>query len=90
MQWGEESKAALGDKYDETVGYARTAVQAVGDESLTQAFDEMGWGNHPALINAFAFFGRIARDSPSDTGGAGGGSGYQPPAARLWPDLPPR
>ena len=90
VQWGEESKAALGDKYDETVGYARTAVQAVGDEALTAAFDEMGWGNHPALIKAFAFFGRIARDSPSDTGGAGGGSGYQPPAARLWPDLPPR
>lgn len=70
VTWGEEAKAALGDKYDETVGYARTAVQAVGDEALTAAFDEMGWGNHPALIKAFAFFGRIGRDSSSDTGGS--------------------
>ena len=70
VTWGEEAKAALGDKYDETVGYARTAVQAVGDEALTAAFDELGWGNHPALIKAFAFFGRIGRDSSSDTGGS--------------------
>ena len=70
VTWGEEAKAALGDKYDETVGLARTAVQAVGDPALIEAFNELVWGNHPALVKAFAFFGRIGRDSSSDTGGS--------------------
>jgi len=71
-QWGEQLKQQLGDKYDQTVGDARTAVQAVNNPELVKAFDEQGWGNHPELVNAFAFFGRFLRDSPMD--GLGGGT----------------
>lgn len=68
--WGEQAKQQLGDKYDEHVGLARTAVKAVNDPALTAAFEELGWGNHPALIKAFSFFGSLARDSSMD--GLGG------------------
>lgn len=70
--WGQQAKQALGDKYDETVNLARTAVQHINDPDLGAAFNEMGWGNHPALIRAFAKFGELARDSKVD--GLGGGT----------------
>jgi hypothetical protein len=69
-EWRTQAMAQFGDKYDEHVGLARTAVKAVNDTALTEAFEELGWGNHPALIRAFAFFGGIARDSGMD--GLGG------------------
>ncbi len=68
--WGTQAKEQLGAKYDETVGLARTAVQHVNDPELTEAFNTLGWGNHPALIRAFAKFGEMARESKVD--GAGG------------------
>lgn len=87
-QWGTEAKAELGDKYDETVGYARTAVQAVNDPALTKAFDEIGWGNHPALIKAFAFFGKLARDSSVDgIGGATANGAPKSLAERMYPNM---
>ncbi|WP_045764619.1 hypothetical protein [Xanthomonas albilineans] len=69
-EWGAQAKSQFGDKYDEHVGLARTAVKAVNDPALTAAFEELGWGNHPALIKAFSFFGSLARDSSMD--GLGG------------------
>lgn len=68
--WGTQAKEQLGAKYDETVGLARTAVQHVNDPELTEAFNTLGWGNHPALIKAFAKFGEVMRESKVD--GAGG------------------
>ena len=75
--WGEQLKTQLGDKYDQTIGDARTAVQAVNDPELIKAFEEQGWGNHPALVNAFAFMGRFLRDSPMDGLGGGTSNGNQ-------------
>lgn len=68
--WGDAAKAELGDKYDAEVAMAKTAVAAINSPKLAEAFNEHGWGNHPELIKAFAFFGRLARDSSMDvTGG---------------------
>lgn len=78
-QWGQDTKAELGDKYDETTGLARTAVQAVNDPELTKAFNDLGWGNHPRLVKAFAFFGQFLRDSKVD--GLGGGTSDGPGAS---------
>lgn len=78
-QWGQDTKAELGDKYDETTGLARTAVQAVNDPELTKAFNDLGWGNHPRLVKAFAFFGQFLRDSKVD--GLGGGTSDGPAAS---------
>lgn len=84
-EWGEQAKAELGDKYDEAVGLARTAVTAVGNEALTAAFEEHGWGNHPELIKAFAFFGKFVRDSSVDTGDAASATaGPQSMAERMY------
>ncbi len=77
-QWGQDTKAELGDKYDETIGLARTAVQAVNDPELVNAFNDQGWGNHPRLVRAFAFFGQFLRDSKVD--GLGGGTSDGPGA----------
>jgi len=84
-EWGTQAKAQLGDKYDEKVGLARTAVKAVNNPALVAAFEEQGWGNHPALIEAFSFFGGIARDSGMD--GLGGSTSADKPrdlASRLF------
>lgn len=69
-QWGSESRSELGDKYDATVEQARYAVQTINDPKLKEAFDAEGWGNHPSLIKAFAFFGAMLKESPMD--GVGG------------------
>lgn len=78
-QWGTETKQQLGAKYDETVGLATTAVKAINDPELTKAFNEQGWGNHPAMVNAFAFMGRFLRDSKVD--GLGGTTTSGPSAS---------
>nr|WP_313510329.1 hypothetical protein [Stenotrophomonas geniculata] len=78
-QWGTETKQQLGAKYDETVGLATTAVKAINDPELTKAFNEQGWGNHPAMVNAFAFMGRFLRDSKID--GLGGTTASGPSAS---------
>lgn len=82
-QWGVDAKQQLGDKYDETIGLAKTAVQAINDPEVTKAFDELGWGNHPAMVRAFAFFGKIGRDSSTD-GLGGSTAGPRSIADRLW------
>lgn len=87
-QWGAESKQQLGAKYDETVALARTAVQHANDPELVKAFDTQGWGNHPALIKAFAKFGSFLRDSNVE--GLGGGTavtGEKSIAERMYPGM---
>jgi hypothetical protein len=84
-EWGAQAKVQLGDKYDEKVGLARTAVKAVNNPELIKAFEEQGWGNHPALIEAFSFFGAFVRDSGMD--GLGGSTSADKPrdlASRLF------
>lgn len=78
-QWGIDAKQQLGGKYDETVSLATTAVKAINDPELTKAFNELGWGNHPTMIKAFAFFGGFLRDSKID--GLGGTTASGPAAA---------
>ena len=78
-QWGVDAKQQLGAKYDETVGLATTAVKAINDPELTKAFNELGWGNHPTMIKAFAFFGGFLRDSKVD--GLGGTTASGPSAS---------
>ncbi|CAA2366744.1 protease [Xanthomonas phage Olaya] len=86
--WGKQAKAELGDQYDAEVKFATTAVHALQNPKLVAAFDELGWGNHPELIKAFAMFGKMMRDSPVD--GIGSGGSAKPdvkPWNRLYPDM---
>lgn len=83
-QWGAETKQLLGAKYDETVGLATTAVKAINDPELTKAFNEQGWGNHPAMVKAFAFMGGFLRDSKVDGLGGTTSSGNQSTGDRMY------
>ncbi len=83
-QWGADAKQQLGAKYDETVGLATTAVKAINDPELTKAFNELGWGNHPTMIKAFAFFGEFLRDSKVDGLGGTTTSGTQSTGDRMY------
>lgn len=83
-QWGVDAKQQLGAKYDETVGLATTAVKAINDPDLTKAFNELGWGNHPTMIKAFAFFGEFLRDSKVDGLGGTTTSGTQSTGDRMY------
>lgn len=82
--WGKQAKAELGDKYDEEVAFAKTAVHALQNPKLVEAFDELGWGNHPELIKAFSMFGKMMRDSPVD---GIGNSGAAKPDKKPWDTL---
>lgn len=87
-EWGRQAKAELGDKYEAEVQFAKTAVHALQNPKLVEAFDELGWGNHPELIKAFAMFGRMMRDSPIDGIGTGGGAKPErKPWNHLYPDM---
>lgn len=86
--WGKQTKAELGDKYDAEVAFARTAVQAMQNPKLIEAFNNLGWGDHPELIKAFSFFGKMMRDSPVDGIGTGGAAAKKPePWNVVYPDM---
>ncbi len=86
--WAKQAKTERGDKYDETVAYARTAVQALQNPKLVAAFDELGWGNHPELLKAFGQMGQMMRDSPIDGIGKGGSSAEKPkPWNAMYPNM---
>lgn len=70
-QWGNESRAQLGDKFDATVSDAAFAVSLVNDPELVNAFEQLGWGNHPKMLKAFAHFGAMFKEAGMD--GTGGG-----------------
>lgn len=86
--WGKAAKAELGDKYEAEVAFAKTAVHALQNPKLVEAFDELGWGNHPELIKAFATFGKLMRDSPVDgIGSSGAAKPDAKPWNRMYPDM---
>lgn len=71
-EWNIAAKAELGDKYDATVALARTAVTALQNPKLVEAFNEQGWGNHPEMVKVFATLGEMMRDSGVDGIGSSG------------------
>jgi uncharacterized protein YukE len=87
-EWGRQSVERFGDRYQEEMSYARTAVNALKDPELEKAFVELGWGNHPALVKAFATMGRVMRDSPMDGIGQGGAAQSDVPLQnRMYPNM---
>jgi hypothetical protein len=87
--WGKEAREQFGKDYDAAVADARKAVTAVKSEALDKAFNEHGWGNHPELIRAFAYFGRLVGGSQMDgMEGQTAGEGQPEDARKRWyPDL---
>lgn len=85
--WGAQLKEKWGSSYDGQLAYAKTAVQAVGSPELVQAFEEHGWGNHPELASAFAFFGKMMRDSPMSGTAAQGSASTAKPWESMYPNM---
>lgn len=77
-EWAKQAKTELGANYDSELKFATTAVEAMQSPALKEAFNAHGWGNHPELIKAFAFFGKMMRDSSVDGIGSSGAAGEKP------------
>ena len=70
--WQQQSKTDKdfgGDKFNENVGIAKSALEKFGTPELSQALNESGLGNHPEVIRMLVKVGRMTQeDNP------GGGS----------------
>lgn len=75
-----------GAKFDGVKQRVIDAVGAVGTPEMKQAFNDMGWGNHPELIR---FAHRLIDYIPPDKGErpASGGGADTPIEARVYPNM---
>lgn len=86
--WGTQAREQLGDKFDQAVTDAAFAASLVQDPEVVNAMEQEGWGNHPAMLKAMAFFGAKFREGGMD--GVGGGRGSGAPKSiqnRMYPNM---
>jgi hypothetical protein len=57
--WKEESKKILGTNAAKEIGYAAKAIEKSGVKGLRETLDETGIGNNPALVQFFAWAGKL-------------------------------
>lgn len=57
--WKEESKKILGANAAKEIGYAAKAIEKSGVKGLRETLDETGIGNNPALVQFFAWAGKL-------------------------------
>lgn len=73
-KWQTDAKADKefgGEKFEESVGIARLAVQKFGTPAFKQLMEDHGVGNHPEMIRFMLNIGRtLKEDVPGATGGA--------------------
>jgi cell fate (sporulation/competence/biofilm development) regulator YlbF (YheA/YmcA/DUF963 family) len=55
-------KQEFGDKYDESVNFARWTAQEFGDEGLINLLESTGLGSNPDVVKLFAKIGRAMAD----------------------------
>ncbi len=76
-KWQTDAKADKefgGDKFEESVGIARLAVNKFGTPAFKQLMEDHGVGNHPEMIRFMLNIGRtLKEDVPGATGGAAPG-----------------
>ena len=74
--WREQSKNDSefgGDKYDENVKIAQSAIGKYGTPELKQLLNDHGVGNHPEMVRFMVKVGRtLSEDIPGNPGGATG------------------
>ncbi len=74
--WGKELKSDKefgGDNYEATVNNAKKALRKFGGDDLAKSLGELGVGNHPGLVKAFAQIGAALGEDSSDAGGGASG-----------------
>lgn len=71
--WQKQAKADKefgGDKFDENVGVARSAVDKLGTPEFKQLMEDHGVGNHPEMIRFMWNVGKLMKeDTPGQSGG---------------------
>lgn len=81
-EWGAQTRSHPefgGPRFEESLGYARRFIDRFGGQSLRDALNESGAGNHPELFAAFARAGRLISEDRHARGRAsGGGAGDSP------------
>lgn len=72
---GKNDKEIGGEKYDENIKLAHTAIAKYGTPELKQLLEDHGVGNHPELIRFMVKVGRtLKEDVPGDGGNAPAGN----------------
>lgn len=67
----ENDKEIGGDKFDENVKTAQTAISKYGTPELKQLLEEQGVGNHPEVVRFMVRVGKtLKEDVPGSPGGA--------------------
>ena len=78
-----------GDKFDESIGSAKRAIDKFGTPKLVEVLDQTGLGNHPEFIRLLTRVGKlIAEDDPG--GSAGPGGSEKTAAEILYPNEKPQ
>lgn len=76
--WQEQAKNDKefgGDKFEENVGIARSAVEKFGTPELKQLLEEHGVGNHPEVIRFMVKVGKLtAEDVPGNSNSPSAGN----------------
>ena len=80
-----EDKEIGGDKFQETIVTAKTALKVLGNEQLIEALNVTGMGNHPEFIRFFAKVGRAIGEDGVHFG-RGEAKETTPIANRLFPN----
>lgn len=86
-EWRAQSEAHPefgGDKLNNSLASAKTAIKTFGSEAFTKMLDESGMGNHPEV---FAFMVKVGKTISQDTHVSGGATlqSTQSAAQRLYP-----
>lgn len=73
-------------KFNESLGLAKTAIKAFGNEEFSKMFNATGVGNHPEFIRFMAKVGKAIGEDKMHVGGSPAGEGEKSLAERLYPN----
>ena len=88
-KWREDSKSDKdfgGEKFDENVALAKTALDKLGTSELRDLLDVTGTGNHPEVIRLLVKVGKLIGEDNVNLGNVAG-EGPKDPARVLFPGM---
>jgi len=74
QDWVKQSKSDAdfgGDKFDESIGAAKAALEKFGTPELSKLLDDFGVGDHPEMIRFMVAVGRLTQEDTPGGGRAG-------------------
>ena len=82
----ENDKAFGGDKLDESLVFAKSAIKKFGNDAFSEILESTGMGNHPEVVR---FLYKIGKSISEDDimAGRAAASGPKDPAKILFPDM---